>query len=263
MASSSATKKRKGKSAQIHNNTRFKSYYHEDQFNNEKHLPLTYTSFIRGKDISFSPEAIHKVLSLRNSPLNNVASYHDRKNANELRPDDILRDLCIPGARWITYDNRKPHFLRRTDLQNMARGWYEFVTRSIMPTTNRSEVNTKRAMLVHSIIIVEDIQVDEIIANQIYKFTKKTNLRAKLPFPGIVKRLCNRAKASIPEDTLIPVERPIDGKMMMRVRRTRQAPAPPPQEEEEEDAEMPQAPQVQQSVPSNFMDSFNNAMAAM
>ncbi|MED6212115.1 hypothetical protein PIB30_080195, partial [Stylosanthes scabra] len=52
--------------------------------------------------------------------------------------------------------------------------------------------------------------------------------------------------------------------MMMRVRGTRQAPAPPPQEEEEEeDAEMPQAHQVQQGVPSSFMDSFNNAMAAM
>ncbi|MED6212116.1 hypothetical protein PIB30_080196 [Stylosanthes scabra] len=257
MASSSATKKRKGKSAQTHNNARFKSYYHEDRFNkyinhrevlveskilidmdelsliseqinerkwqklidpsqvvgytmmrefyanawvmeSEKHLPLTYTSFIRGKNISFSPEAIHKVLNLRNSPLNNVASYHDRKNTDDLRPDDILRDLCISGAKWVTYDNGKPYFLRRADLQNMARGWYEFVTRSVMPTTNRSEVNTERAMLVHSIIIGEDIQVDEIIANQIYKFTKKTDLRAKLPFPGIVKRLCNRAKASVP-----------------------------------------------------------------
>ncbi|MED6152521.1 hypothetical protein PIB30_092899, partial [Stylosanthes scabra] len=138
----------------------------------EKHLPLTYTSFIRGKDISFSPEAIHKVLKLRNSPSNNVASYHDKKNANDLRPDDILRDLYILGARWVTYDNGKPHFLGKTDLQNMARGWYEFVTRSIMPTTNRFEVNTERAMLVHSIITGEDIQVNEIIANQIYKFTK-------------------------------------------------------------------------------------------
>ncbi|MED6199494.1 hypothetical protein PIB30_076367 [Stylosanthes scabra] len=145
----------------------------------------------------------------------------------------------------------------------MARGWYEFVTRSIMPTTNKSEVNTERSMLVHSIIIGEDIQVDEIIADQIYKFTKKTDLRAKLPFPGVVKRLCNRAKASVPDDTLIPVEGPIDGKMMMRVKGARQAPPPPPQQEEEGDAEMPQAPQVQQGVPSNFMDIFNNVMAAM
>ncbi|MED6199925.1 hypothetical protein PIB30_080375 [Stylosanthes scabra] len=132
-----------------------------------------------------------------------------------------------------------------------------------MPTTNRSEVNMERAMLVLSIIIGEDIQVDEIIANQIYKLTKKTNLRAKLPFLGIVKRLYNQAKASVPNDTLISVEGPIDGKMMMRVKGARQAPPPPPQEEEEGDAEMPQAPQVQQGIPSNFMDSFNNAMAIM
>ncbi|MED6172525.1 hypothetical protein PIB30_050884 [Stylosanthes scabra] len=159
------------------------------------------------------------------------------------------------------HDDGRPYFLRRTDLQPMARGWFEFVTRSIMPTTNRSEVNAERAMLVHSIIIGEDIQVDEIIVEQIYKFSNKKGIRSKLPFPGVIQRLCNEAKASIPEDTMIPVETPINAKVMERVRgeRTTTRQAPPPQEEEE-DAEMPQAPQVQQGVPSNFMDSFNNAM---
>ncbi|MED6164020.1 hypothetical protein PIB30_085569 [Stylosanthes scabra] len=119
-------------------------------------------------------------------------------------------------------------------------------------------------MLVHSIIIGEDIQVDEIIAEQIYKFGNKKGIRSKLPFPGVIQRLCNEAKASIPEDTMIPMEPPISAKLMERVRgeRTTTRQAPPPQEEEE-DAEMPQAPQVQQGIPPNFMDSFNKAMAAM
>ncbi|MED6188842.1 hypothetical protein PIB30_089765 [Stylosanthes scabra] len=188
------------------------------------------------------------------------------KNENDLRMNDILRDLCMPGARWVMHDDGRPHFLRRTDLQPMTRGWYEFLTRSIMPTTNRSEVNTERAMLVLSIIIGEDIQVDEIIAEQIYKLSNKNGIRSKLPFPGVIQRLYNEAKASIPKDTMIPIEPPIDGKVMAIVRgertATRQAPLPE-LEEEEETAEIPQAPQFQQSFPPNFMESLNSAMAEM
>ncbi|MED6212399.1 hypothetical protein PIB30_082902 [Stylosanthes scabra] len=83
-------------------------------------------------------------------------------------------------------------------------------------------------MLVHSIIIGEDIQVDEIIAEQIYKFSNKKGIRSKLPFPGVIQRLCNEAKASIPEDTMISMKPPISAKLMERVRgertTTRQAP---------------------------------------
>ncbi|MED6200469.1 hypothetical protein PIB30_085431 [Stylosanthes scabra] len=282
MASSSASKKRKGKTVQTHNVAKFKSLFHEDRFNkytkfrevlvesrilidtnelspiseqinkrkwqrltkpiqavgytmmrefyanawvmeSERHLPLPYTSMIRGKKINFSPGEIHKVLNLRTKPLPNVASYHDWKNENDLRMNDILSDLCVPGARWVMDDDGRPHFLRRTDLQPMARGWYEFVTYSIMPTTNRSKVNTEKAMLVHSIIIGEDIQVDEIIVEKIYKFSNKRGIRSKLPFPGVIQRICNEAKASIPDDTMIPMEPPIDAKVMVRVRGERTA----------------------------------------
>ncbi|MED6213001.1 hypothetical protein PIB30_089047 [Stylosanthes scabra] len=179
--------------------------------------------------------------------------------------NDILRDLCVPGAQWVMHNDGRPHFMRRTDLQPMTRGWYEFVTRSIMPTTNRSEVNAERAMLVHSIIIGEDIQVDEIIAEQIYKFSNKRGIRYKLPFPGVIQRLCNEAKASIPEDTMIPMEPPINAKVMERVRgeRTATRQAPLPEQEEKEAAEIPQTPHSQQSFPPNFMESFNSAIAEM
>ncbi|MED6210127.1 hypothetical protein PIB30_061250, partial [Stylosanthes scabra] len=62
----------------------------------ERHLPLPYTSMIRGKKINFSPREIHKVLNLLNKPLPNVASYHDRKNENDLRMNDILTTRIYP-----------------------------------------------------------------------------------------------------------------------------------------------------------------------
>ncbi|MED6212690.1 hypothetical protein PIB30_085987 [Stylosanthes scabra] len=51
----------------------------------------------------------------------------------------------------------------------MTKGWYEFICRSILPTTNCSELTVERAVLIHSIIIGENINVEEIIAEQIYK----------------------------------------------------------------------------------------------
>ncbi|MED6181853.1 hypothetical protein PIB30_023214 [Stylosanthes scabra] len=76
----------------------------------------------------------------------------------------------------------------------MARGWYDFVCKSIMPITNRSELTVERAVLIHSIMIGEDIWVEETIADQIYKFVNKKNIRSKLAFPGIIALLCREAK---------------------------------------------------------------------
>ncbi|MED6211951.1 hypothetical protein PIB30_078484 [Stylosanthes scabra] len=153
----------------------------------DRNQPLSYSTFVRGKEINFSPEAIHKVLNLRSKPIPNVASYHDRKQENDLRLDAVLRDLCVEEAQWVFHDDGRHHFLRRVDLKPMVRGWYEFVIRSIMLTGNGSEVTVEQVVLVHSIIIGEDIQVDEIIVEQFYKFINKTGIRTKLPFPGIIQ----------------------------------------------------------------------------
>ncbi|MED6213114.1 hypothetical protein PIB30_090120 [Stylosanthes scabra] len=148
----------------------------------------------------------------------------------------------------------------------MARNWYEFVCRSIMPTTNRSEVNVERAVLIYAIIIGDDIQVDEIIVEQMYKFINKTNTRSKLPFPSVIALLCKEAKVTILGDTLIPQEDPIDGVAMGRVRGPREPRQNHPLEQEVEE-EAPQQKhqhfQQQQNFPPDFMPNFNNIMATM
>ncbi|MED6225522.1 hypothetical protein PIB30_094483 [Stylosanthes scabra] len=141
---------------------------------------------------------------------------------------------------------------------------------SILPTTNRSEVTVEKAVLIHSIIIGENINVEEIITDQIYKFVYKTDLSSSLPFPSIIALLCLEAKVSIPDDTLIPQEPPIIGEAMERVREPkaknpRQARQPrqeAPQQQQQPPQEQPQ-PQVQQQqdFPSNFYTHFDNSMS--
>ncbi|MED6201219.1 hypothetical protein PIB30_092748 [Stylosanthes scabra] len=130
-----------------------------------KRKPLTYTSM------------------LKKDPLPDAPSYHERKANKDYRLDHILYDMCEEGAEWVRHRDGRPHYLRRSDLEPMTKDWYEFVCRSILPTTNCSELTVERAMLIHYIIIGENINVEEIIAEQIYKFVYKPDISSSLPLP--------------------------------------------------------------------------------
>ncbi|MED6121299.1 hypothetical protein PIB30_028800 [Stylosanthes scabra] len=151
----SLLKKRKGKAvAQSSSEVpRFRTPYHEAHYNSK---------LSARKDIK-------RVLKLRKDPLPNAASYEERVANKDYRLDHVQEDLCIEGGEWVRHKDGRPHYLRRADLEPMTKGWYDFVCRSIMLTTNRSELTVERAVLIHSIIIGENINVKEIIAKQFYK----------------------------------------------------------------------------------------------
>ncbi|MED6139687.1 hypothetical protein PIB30_086141 [Stylosanthes scabra] len=213
-----------------------------------KRKQLTYTSMVKGTEISFAPSNIKGVLKLKKDPLPDAPSYHERKANKDFRLDHILEDMCEEGAEWVRHRDGRPHYLRRSDLEPMPKGWYEFVCRSILPTTNRFELTVERAMLIHSIIIGENINVEEIIAEQIYKFVYKADISSSLPFPSIIAALCADAKIpAISDDTLISQEPPIVAEAMARTRepraknprQTRQATPPQQQPEVQHQQEFP------------------------
>ncbi|MED6223857.1 hypothetical protein PIB30_078233 [Stylosanthes scabra] len=160
----------------------------------KKRKPFTYKTMVRGKEISFAPQDIKRVLRLRKDPLPNVASNEERVANKDYRLDHVQENLCIEGGEWVRHKDGRLHYLRRADLEPMTKGLYDFVCRSIMPTTNRLELTVERAVLIHSIIIGENINVKEIIAKQFYKFIYKTDLASSLPFPSIIAALCADAK---------------------------------------------------------------------
>ncbi|MED6162510.1 hypothetical protein PIB30_071152 [Stylosanthes scabra] len=213
----------------------------------------------RSSPSRFKPLATLWVLKLKKYPIPDAPSYHERKANKDYRLDHIVEDMCEEGAEWVRHRDGRPHFLRRSDLEPMTKGWYEFVCRSILPTTNRSELTVERAVLIHSIIIGENINVEEIIAEQIYKFVYKTDISSSLPFPSIIAALCADARIpAIPDDTLIPQEPPIVAEAMARTREARannprQArQATPPQQQ-------PQF-QHQQDFSSGFYTHFDTSI---
>ncbi|MED6141138.1 hypothetical protein PIB30_100360, partial [Stylosanthes scabra] len=117
-----------------------------------------------------------------------------------------------------------------------------------------------RAMLIHSIIISENINVEEIIAEQIYKFVYKTNISFSLPFPSIIAALCADAKIpAIPDDTLIPQEPPIVAEAMVRTREPR-AKIPRQTRQTTPPQQQPQV-QHQQELPAGFYTHFDTAIS--
>ncbi|MED6165508.1 hypothetical protein PIB30_100193 [Stylosanthes scabra] len=68
-----------------------------------KRKPLTYTSMVRGTEVSFAPSNIKRVLKISKDPLPNSPFYHERKANNDFRLDHILYDMCEEGAEWVRH----------------------------------------------------------------------------------------------------------------------------------------------------------------
>ncbi|MED6174272.1 hypothetical protein PIB30_067557 [Stylosanthes scabra] len=155
-----------------------------------------------------------RVLKLKSNQFPNASSYHERKANKDYRLEEVQEYLCLEGREWVLHKDGRPHYLRRNDLEPMAK---------------------ERAILIHSIIIGENINVEEIIAEQFYKFIYKTDLLSSLPFPSIIAALCLDAKVTtLKDDTLNNQELPIAGEALIRTREGRarnpRREAPPPQQ---------------------------------
>ena len=143
----------------------------------------------------------------------NARPYTRRVNFDQ-RLDQVLIDICEEGAQWKIDSRGKPVQLRRHDLKPVARGWLGFIQRSIIPTSNRSEVTIDRAIMIHSIMIGEEVEVHEIIPQELYKVADKSSTWARLAFPHLICHLCNSAGIDIEGDILIEEDKPITKKRM-------------------------------------------------
>ncbi|MED6213412.1 hypothetical protein PIB30_093060 [Stylosanthes scabra] len=81
-----------------------------------KRKPLTYTSTVRGTEVSFAPSNIKRVLKLRKDPLPNSPSYHQRKANNDFRLDHILYDMKLDQQQE---ENRKSFEAINTRMDQM------------------------------------------------------------------------------------------------------------------------------------------------
>ncbi|MED6190588.1 hypothetical protein PIB30_107338, partial [Stylosanthes scabra] len=170
----------------------------------------TFSSYIRGKVVDFSPENLRNVMRFR---------------------------AQVQGQM------RVPIQLRRQELNPVARGWHEFSIHSLIPSSNRSEIPVIRAILIHCIMRGEDLRAEDIIADKIVRMAQDIKEKGKLGFPSTIYKLCKEAGVPLREfrrTRKIQAEKPIAARRMESTRLPRPI-QPRQQEDEDEDHPMPQA----------------------
>ncbi|MED6163678.1 hypothetical protein PIB30_082317, partial [Stylosanthes scabra] len=154
-----------------------------------------YKSCVKGVEIDFSAENIRQILRIiDHTP--GAESDFDKHQREDQRLDEVIREICVPGARWKMSSSQphQPIQLKRQDLIPLARGWHEFIIYSIIPTENKSEITVARAILMHSIIKGNHVRAEEVIADNIVIIAKQPQGRSKLAFPSTIHRLCKAAE---------------------------------------------------------------------
>ncbi|MED6152545.1 hypothetical protein PIB30_093104 [Stylosanthes scabra] len=179
-------------------------------------------SYVRGVEVDFSPENIRRVLRFKEQTPGAETNYTTRLNMDQ-RLDEVLQDLCIPGATWKLSSGQpaQPIQLRRAELTLLARGWHEFIIHSIIPTGNKSEITIARAILIHAIIKGDDVRAEELIADNIAVIAQGIQGKGKLAFPSTIFKLCKDAEVPMREfkrSELIPQDKLITARLMETTR---------------------------------------------
>ncbi|MED6137041.1 hypothetical protein PIB30_061269 [Stylosanthes scabra] len=117
-----------------------------------------YKSYVRGVEVDFSSKNIKRVLRLSSG------------------------------------QPAQPIQLRRAELTPLARGWHEFIIHSIIPTGNKSKITIARAILIHAIIKGENVQVEELIADNIAVIAQRMQGKGKLAFPSTISSFARMQK---------------------------------------------------------------------
>ncbi|MED6152355.1 hypothetical protein PIB30_091191 [Stylosanthes scabra] len=205
---------------------------------------LPYKSFVRGKEVDFSPSNIRRVMRFKRETASAQTDYKTHQ-AMDQRLYEVLADLCIPGATWKLSSGQPaaPIQLRRTKLHPLAKGWQEFIIHSLVPTGNKSEVTIARAILIHCIMRGEEVRAEDIIANNMEVIAQGLPNKGNLAFPSTIYKLCKDADVPFREfrrTPRIPKLRYIMARRMEATRFPRNLPQPQ-QDDDDEDEPMPQA----------------------
>ena len=210
--------------------------------------PKNWLTMVRGKYLDFSPESVRLAFNL---PMMQGDEHPYTRRVNfDQRLDQVLTVICEEGAQWKRDSRGKPVQLRRHDLKPVARGWLEFIQRSIIPTSNRSEVTIDRAIMIHSIMIGEEIEVHEVISQELYKVADKSSTLARLAFPHLICHLCYSVGVDIERDIPIDEDKPITKKRMEHTR-------------DPTHHEIPEIPQGMHFPPQNYWEQLNTSLGEL
>ncbi|AES99359.1 hypothetical protein MTR_5g079810 [Medicago truncatula] len=152
---------------------------------NARFMGQRYVSFVRGKEIDYSPERINALLEIVPPEECGVKRMMEEcKDWSDERWEELLLQLCVEGAQW----RGGSHMLLKADFKPYAKAWASFVVQTLEGTSCTSELPLARLLTVSAILDGLPINVGELIANNIYMFASGT--KKAIPHLSLINWLC-------------------------------------------------------------------------
>ena len=154
----------------------------------------------RGKDVSFSSATLRSVLNLptvANDDFHRL--LHDGADYKAL-----LQEMGFPGSHWSysVSNPTKPLRVRAYALNRFAHVWYHFIRHNLVPTSQRSEITTGRALLTYCICSDRSIVAATIIKDFICHQANLGQQPTALTHPILITYLCTQAGVPMSDEEM-------------------------------------------------------------
>ncbi|KOM40464.1 hypothetical protein LR48_Vigan04g066200 [Vigna angularis] len=124
----------------------------------------TYTSYLRGKKISFDADTINTFLG---TDWEEERCQYERAMAKGVDYEDVERTLCVPGWHCERSISDVPIHIKRVSLIPLAKYWLTFSQANIHPCSHMSDITTQRAILLYCIFSGREVNLGAVIAEEI------------------------------------------------------------------------------------------------
>jgi len=151
-----------------------------------------YESYVRGRDIDFSLQAINNLLKI--VPLEQCDVKRRRETCeswDEETWEEVKSLLCVEGAQW----QGSRRMLLKADFKPVAKAWASFVVQTLEGTSCSSEIPLAQVHTIAAILDGSPINVGELIANNIFNFAA-SNKKA-IPHMSLINWLCEEADCEL------------------------------------------------------------------
>nr|KYP53548.1 hypothetical protein KK1_024441 [Cajanus cajan] len=169
--------------------------------------PATYTSYVRGHSISFTPATINEFLhtTLELGQQCEYSQFLTTRMPSDIRHTQIEEAVCREGGRFHQSTHGLPLHIKRTNLLPVAKIWMNLIHSNLAPVDHASDIHLNRSYILFNILSGKRIDLGTLIAEEIQSCADSTIGNAKLGHPSQITHLCRRAGV----DTSVgPFERP-------------------------------------------------------
>jgi len=159
---------------------------------NARFFGRRYGSYVRGKDINFSPQAINDLLDLVPPEKCDVRRRRETcENWDDETWEEVKYLLCVKGAQW----QGSRRMLLKSNFKPVAKAWASFVVHTLEGTSCSSEIPLVRVHTISAIMDGGPINVGELIANNIADFAAGN--KKAIPHMSLINWLCEEADCEL------------------------------------------------------------------